>query len=404
MIGDRPLLVNKKIFKGLGMTLEHSIRPVPLDCHVHFGHPAFMEKLVAVMDELGVQRFNIVCTPQPTRLSLVPDALHLKAHYPDRVFVFGGLDISALFVDREHAGSIFSGYVDTLLGMGCDGIKMIEGKPDMRKLLNVPPFDGPVYAPYWEKMAAAGVALIFHVNDPAEFWDARRIPDWARSSGWFYGDGTFIDNEAQYEEIVSVLARHPDLKIVLAHFFFLSGDLPRLADYLDRFPGMHVDLTPGIEMYHNFSADPDGTRDFFVRYQDRILFGTDIGAKALLATPELGIERQESRVRNQLVRRFLETEGEFRLDFQQGYLFGKFDGAFRGIHLPEPVLEKICFKNFERLAGERPRKLDPGKIIAECERLAAVVVAMGSARPGEPGDPSVAKLVSQYFAAGGKEN
>jgi len=386
------------------MASDRSIQPLPLDGHVHYGHPAFKDRLVAVMDELGVERFNVVCTPHPTRLSLVPDALHLKAHYPERVFVFGGLDISALVIDPGNAGAFFAHYVDTLLEMGCDGIKMIEGKPDMRKLLNVPPFDGPVYAPYWEKMAAAGVPLIFHVNDPAEFWDKERIPDWARSSGWFYGDGTFVDNETQYAEIVSVLTRHPDLKVVLAHFFFLSGDLPRLADCLDRFPGMHVDLTPGIEMYPNFSADPVRTRDFFLKYQDRILFGTDIGAKAMLATPQLGIEREESLVRNRLVRRFLESEGEFRLDLQQGYLFGKFDGAFRGIQLPVPVLEKIYFGNFEKLAGKKPRGLDPGKIVAECERLAAAVVAMGAARPGEPGDPSVAKMVSRFFAAGGRES
>ena len=289
-----------------------------LDCHIHYADFCYQDGLIHILDDLGVRKFNIVCTPHPTRLSLVPDALHLKAHYPDRVFVFGGLDISAFFTAGEKAGQVFSDYVDVLFAMGCDGIKMIEGKPDMRKMLNVPPFDGPVYEPYWEKMESSQAPLIFHVNDPAEFWDATKIPDWARQSGWFYGDGTFINNETQYTEIIHVLTRHPRLKVVFAHFFFLSQDLHRLAGYLDQFPNMHIDLTPGIEMYHEFSKNPDKAREFFIKYQDRILFGTDIGAKALLATPQIGIEPAESKIRHVLVKNFLETDGEFSLDSSQG--------------------------------------------------------------------------------------
>ena len=380
------------------MTQGNASQTKYLDCHVHYGDSSYKDGLIRIMDNLGVDKFNIVCTPHPTRLSLVPDALHLKAHYPQRVYVFGGLDISAFFMAGEKAGQVFADYVDTLLAMGCDGIKMIEGKPDMRKMLNVPPFDGPIYEPYWEKMEFSQTPLIFHVNDPAEFWDAAKIPDWARQSGWFYGDGTFVNNETQYAEILNVLKSHPKLKVVFAHFFFLSQDLPRLAGYLDQFPDMHIDLTPGIEMYHEFSKNPDKVRDFFIKYQDRILLGTDIGAKALLASPELGIEPAESKVRFELVKKFLEIDGEFTLDPSQGYLFTKFEGNFRGIHLPPGVLEKIGHTNFEDLAGRSPRKLNPDKIITECERLAIVVVAMGAARPGQPGDPSVAKKIGKYFA------
>jgi predicted TIM-barrel fold metal-dependent hydrolase len=369
-----------------------------LDCHIHYGDPCYKDGLIQIMDDLKVDKFNIVCTPHPTRLSLVPDALHLKAHYPDRVYVFGGLDISAFFTAGEKAGHVFADYVDVLRTMGCDGIKMIEGKPDMRKMMNVPPFDGSVYEPYWEKMESTQTPLIFHVNDPAEFWDAIKIPDWARESGWFYGDGTFINNEVQYSEIINVLTRHPRLNVVFAHFFFLSHDLPRLAGYLDQFPGMQIDLTPGIEMYHEFSKNPREARDFFLKYQDRILFGTDIGAKTLLATPEKGIEPAESKIRFDLVKKFLEAEGEFVLDPSQGYLFTKFEGNFKGIQLPPEVLEKISHTNFEKLAGKTPKELNPERIVPECERLAVMVVAMGAARPGEPGDPSIAKRIGKFFA------
>jgi predicted TIM-barrel fold metal-dependent hydrolase len=373
--------------------------PPVIDGHIHYGHPAFMPGLMDVLGRLHVPRLNVVCTPHQSRLSLVPDALHLKAHFPDRVYVCGGMDVSALFVAPEQAGSIFADYIDTLLALGCDGVKMIEGKPDMRKMLPIPPFDSEVYAPYWERLVERQVPLIFHVNDPEEFWDPVRVPDWARERGWFYGDGTFIDNRAQYVEVINVLDRYPGLKVIFAHFFFLSAQLPRLAEILDRYPDVCVDLTPGIEMYYNFAAMPEMTRDFFLKYQDRIVYGTDIGAKALLAAPEEGIEMGESQMRAQLIRTFLEGEGEFWLPEGSGFLFGQQETPFRGINLPPPVLEKIYYRNFERLAGVRPRALDPAAIVAECDRLAIMVGMLGAAQPDLSPDPSIAHKVKSFFEA-----
>jgi hypothetical protein len=379
--------------------MDHALADLPvLDCHIHFGHPDFAPGLIEILDKNGVNKFNIVCTPHRTRLSLVPDALYLKSLHPQRVYVFGGLDISPLFMAPGSCGTLFAEYVGTLLKMGCDGVKMIEGKPDMRKMLPIPPFDGPAYEPYWNRLEENGVPLLFHVNDPEEFWDPQRVPEWARRQGWFYGDGTFVNNEAQYTEIFHVLERHPKLKVIFAHFFFLSAQLPRLADLLDRFPNMVVDLTPGIEMYKNFSRGPQVAREFFVRYQDRILFGTDIGAKALLSTPELGIEPGESAVRIQLVRRFLEMEGEFKLEVSSGFLFGRFSGPFQGIGLPQDVLKKIYTQNFERLAGSQPKVLAPQAILAECDRLSMLIPAMGSIQPGVPGDVSIVKMVKEHFS------
>lgn len=378
--------------------MNDRFRKIPvLDCHIHFGHPSLMDGLVEILDRNQVARFNLVCTPHRTRLSLTPDALYVKAHHPGRCYVFGGLDISPLFYAPQSCGDHFAGYVDRLIEMGCDGVKMIEGKPEMRKTLPIPPFDSPAYTPYWEKLEETGLPLIFHVNDPEEFWNAEKVPDWASQQGWFYGDGTYINNEAQYSEVLNVLQRHPGLKVIFAHFFFLSAQLDRLAGYLDRFPGMHIDLTPGIEMYHNFARSPEKTRDFFLRYQDRILYGTDIGAKALLSPPGGMIEPDESRVRVDLVRSFLEKEGAFQLDTAPGYLFGKFGGSFQGIHLPDAVLEKIYHQNFEKLADAAPRPLHSPAVIAECYRLKAILPSVAAGQAGDGPDYSVLDQVLLTF-------
>jgi predicted TIM-barrel fold metal-dependent hydrolase len=368
-----------------------------IDCHIHYGHPEFMPGLMKIVDQFKIDRINIVCTPHINRVSLTPDALHLKAHYPERVYVFGGLDVSHLFINPGQAGAEFANYVDTLAEMGCDGVKMIEGKPEMRKTLPIPDFDGPIYAPYWQKMEETEMPLLFHVNDPEEFWSAERIPQWAKERGWFYGDGIFINNEDQYRQILNVLERHPKLKVIFAHFFFFSAQLPRLAEYLDRYPNMCVDLTPGIEMYHNFSKNPDATRDFFIKYQDRILYGTDIGAKALLFTPEKGIEADESQARIDVVRSFLELDKPYTLEKGAGFLFGNDDVQFHGIGLPPETLEKIYFKNFERIAGKKPRQINAAAIITQCSRIEATLSILDIAQPNIPHDKSIIKMVMDYF-------
>ncbi|OJX40519.1 MAG: hypothetical protein BGO78_05890 [Chloroflexi bacterium 44-23] len=368
-----------------------------IDCHIHYPHPDLSSNLIKILDRNRITSCNIVCTPHYNRLSLVPDALQLKANFPERVYVFGGLDISALFMQPETCGQYFAEYAEKLAEMGCDGIKMIEGKPDMRRNLPTPDFDSRSYEPYWAKIEEMGFPLVFHVNDPEEFWDKQRIPDWALKQGWFYGDGSFINNEAQYSQVINVLTRFPKLKIIFAHFFFLSSQLERLAGYLDRFPNMHVDLTPGIEMYHNFTQDSQKSRDFFIKYQDRILYGTDIGAKALLSDPSGGLDVLESGMRISLVRNFLEKDGGFRFEEGQGFLFGKFEGDFQSINLPINVLEKIYSKNFEKLTGLSPKPLNKSAILAELERLSIIIPAMGAAQPGMAVDTSVVEKVKSYF-------
>ena len=368
-----------------------------LDCHIHYPDMHMINGLMQACDTLLIDRLNIVCTPDQKRLSLVPDALHLKAHYPERVFVFGGLDVSAYLREPQRAGEMLAENVGFLSQMGCDGIKMIEGKPEMRKMLPIPDFDSPVLEPYWQAMEEQQMPLLMHLNDPEEFWDAENIPHWAIERGWFYGDGTFVDNEAQYRQMMNVLVAHPSMKVIFAHFFFFSKQLTRLAEWLDEFPNMHIDLVPGIEMYQNFSLDPQAARDFFLKYEDRILFGTDIGAKALLSTPEKGIELQESSERVNLIRHFLETDGAFDLAPQSGFLFGKPNQTFQGIDLPESTLEKIYFRNFENLVSEKPKPINKDLVIAFCMQLEQLIKIQGSSQPGIPGDPYIAQKVRSYF-------
>ena len=139
--------------------------------------------------------------------------------------------------------------------------------------------------------------ILWHVNDPEEFWDASRINPYAKSEGWFYGPET-INNEEQYRQVFAVLACHPGLRLQLAHLFFFSAQLPRLSALLRRYPEVRVDLTPGIELYTNLAGDIPAARAFFEEFGTRILYGSDIGSRASIAQPPRPLDSSESAARD----------------------------------------------------------------------------------------------------------
>ena len=51
----------------------------------------------------------------------------------------------------------------------------------------------------------------------------------------------------------AILERHPKIKFIFAHMYFMSAQLPRLSALLDAYPNMMVDITPGLEIYINLS-------------------------------------------------------------------------------------------------------------------------------------------------------
>jgi predicted TIM-barrel fold metal-dependent hydrolase len=246
--------------------------------------------------------------------------------------------------------------------MGCDGIKMLNGKPDYRKASGLA-LDCVIYDDYFARLEERGFPVLWHVNDPEEFWYPEQAPEWAKGPGWLY-DHTFPSNESIYGECQRVLEKHPNLKIIFAHFYFLSDDLPRAAALLDRFPNVCFDLAPGIEMLHNFSKRPQEARDFFLRYQDRIIFGTDFAPGGQLS-------------RIWVVRNFLETDEEFHVPTDEPLFWPDHRTMIRGIALPEKALRKVYAENYRRLVSSAPQPLDRHLVMTELDRLALLLDALG---------------------------
>lgn len=316
-----------------------------IDCHMHITSIEEITNVLEIISKAGFHRVSLLSMINEKRINYNPDVLFLKSLHPEMFYAFGSLDYSFIFMEKPVQP--VQDQVDNLLEIGFDGIKMIEGKPTWRKLLKIG-FDEPFYKGYFERVEETKMPLLFHVADPEEFWDPEKVPGWAKEKGWFY-DQTYPPKEQFYREVDKVLYKHPDLKIIFAHFYFLSADIKAASNLLENYRNVNLDLTPGIEMYYNFSMKIEAWREFFVKYQDRILFGTDI----------FGGEKVETALtKTWLVREFLETE--------------------QGLSLPRQVLEKIYCENFYRIVGFRPRKLKIDLAIEECNRLAKEEASLSS--------------------------
>jgi predicted TIM-barrel fold metal-dependent hydrolase len=230
--------------------------------------------------------------------------------------------------------------------------------------------------------------IVCHVADPEEFWDRDKVPGWALTRDWFYGDGTFPTKEALYAEIDHVLERHPTLKLILAHFFFLSADLERAARLFDAYPSVCLDITPGGEMYNHFTRSGEAARAFFLRYQDRIVYGTDVSTRAL---QQGGLEASASYA--YFVRTFLETSEPYTPPPAIPHWLEDDLAAIVPIALPAEALDKIYHGNFERLYGVEPAPLNREAAFSELERIAAEIETHHGAQAENPARDVLASLL-----------
>ena len=299
----------------------------------------FFETTDAYLAARNFRAVNINALPSVSRdVSNNIIAALYKLHHP-QVYIHGGL-----IYDTYPVPAVVPEGIDPLtqyeemMEIGFDGIKMLETKPTEIKAINRPVCD-PLYDAFFEAVEKDGTHMVWHVNDPKEFWDKDKAPAFAFENGWFYGNGEYPSHEEIYRQALAVLEKHPQLKVTFAHFFFMSGCPERLENIFETFPNTAVDLTPGSEMYGDFIEKAEYYRDFFVRHADRIQFGTDacdgddVASNCWLADT---------------VYNFITTNTDFEI----------YGVNSRGLALPDAVAEKILSGNFLRRVGDAPKTIN----------------------------------------------
>jgi predicted TIM-barrel fold metal-dependent hydrolase len=190
-------------------------------------------------------------------------------------------------------------------------------------------------APIWERCGELGVPVLIHVSDPWGFFlpadeTNEHYPTLCEFPGWSFA-GSFFSKRELLDQRDRLVARHPRTKFQLAHVANNPEDLDYVARLLDRCPNVQVDFSARID---ELGRQPYTARDFFIKYQDRILFGIDMPISAEIYRCHF---------------RFLETRDEY-FDYPD-YIgrWGKSRWRIYGLHLPDDVLRKIYYQNAARL-------------------------------------------------------
>ncbi len=200
---------------------------------------------------------------------------------------------------------------------------------------NFIPVDDERLFPIWERCAELGIPVLIHTSDPWAFFlpineKNEHYPTLREFPGWsFYG--SYFSKQELLDQRERVIALHPKTKFILPHMANNPEDLDYVAYLLDSYPNVMIDFSARID---ELGRQPYSSRDFFIKYQSRILFGTDIPAN-----PDV----------YRCYYRFLETWDEYFEYPDYIGRWGKSRWKIYGLGLPEEVLKKIYSENACRL-------------------------------------------------------
>jgi len=294
------------------------------------GASAATSHLVEIMDECGIVAIANLTGRWGDDLKRLMD--QYEGRYPGRFYTFANVDWAG--VDAPGFGERAAKQLEESVRAGAKGLKVFKALglsiKDSQGRLIAP--DDERLDPLWARAGELNVPVLIHIADPVSFFEPldrhneaylelQRFPDWH-----FYGE-PYPSFMSLIEAGVRLMARHPKTTFITAHTGWYSENLRYVGEQmLDKLPNMYTDFSARLGW---LGRQPYSAREFFLKYQDRIVFGTDM-------TPEPAMYRTFFR--------FLETADEY-------FQYDADDPLTRiyGLNLPDEVLEKVYQRNIKKL-------------------------------------------------------
>jgi predicted TIM-barrel fold metal-dependent hydrolase len=356
------------------------------DSHIHFSSHERLGELELYCRELGAQKICLLSLPLKQRINFNPEVLFAKAHMGSTCHGLASFDYSPLFSgisgaepggtgNPEPAALDLPGQVEKFRELGFDGLKIFLGKPSFQSQLGLR-LDDPQLIETFKRAESLEMPVLIHVADPLIFWSYESVPGFI-PPGWEQalaeGGGGIPAYEDLQTQALEVLRACPDLTVIFPHLLSMGQDIPRLAGILETYPGAYLDLAPGLYFYHELDRQREAAREFFTRFRQRILFGTDAFwfPRWFTEFPYASVQDNLNRARHLLG--FLETEEIFDNPFVPTKRIQK---QVRGLGLDAEVMSRICVTNFMELYPIAPRRVQPeacrGYLDEFLDRLRAV--------------------------------
>jgi predicted TIM-barrel fold metal-dependent hydrolase len=203
--------------------------------------------------------------------------------------------------------------------------------------------DDPGLDPVISFIKSRGLPLTGHLGEPRNCWLPVEEMTVSSDSSYFsrnpqyhmYLHPDFPSYEDQINARDNFLAKHPDLVFIGCHLGSLEWNVDSLALRLDRFPNMAVDISARTcHLQYQSAKDRERVRNFIIKYQDRLLYGTDVGYSGS-NNPEAFKARMHNTWTDDW--KYFTTDREMTSS--------RFRGTFTGLRLPRKVVDKLYFEN-----------------------------------------------------------
>jgi predicted TIM-barrel fold metal-dependent hydrolase len=328
-------------------TLVEKPRFPAFDAHNHLGEDFGggwdqrpLPELLDLLDQAGIVRYVDLDGGWGEKL-LNAHLEHFKQPAPERFLVFGGVDWSQWREKGDGFPEWAAGRLRVQKERGAQGLKIWKGlglhvRDQQDQLVDV---DDSRLDPIWETAGELGLPVVIHVADPVAFFDPvdetnERWEELGQHPDWAFTSPPFPPFLHILNGLANLVGNHPQTTFIGAHVGCYAEDLVWVGALLRRCPNFFVDISARIG---ELGRQPYTARRFFLQYEDRILFGSDYGPY-----PEA----------YRVIYRFLETDDEY-FNYNAAPIPEQGRWHVHGLHLPEEVLEKVYFRNAERVLGKQ---------------------------------------------------
>jgi len=303
-----------------------------IDVHNHQRFPMSKEqfdRLVGDMDSINLQVMVNLSGRYGDQFKVGIDSVH--AAYPNRFVVFANLNFND--IDAPDYGKRAASQLAQDVRNGASGLKFFKNfgmdlKDTKGQRIHI---DDPRFDPVFETCARLKIPVLIHTADPKQFWE----PVDKYNERWYElneipGRRRDPARNASWDELIAeqhnLFRRHKKTIFIDAHLGWLGGDLARLGRLLDECPNVYTEIGAVLA---ELGRQPRFAREWFIRYQDRVLFGKDTW----------------NPVEYHTYFRVLETADEYFPYYRRRHAFW----MMYGLELPDEVLKKLYYKNALRI-------------------------------------------------------
>ena len=322
----------------------HNVRKFNTHVHISVFDSTFIKQ--AASDNFGLVTVN-VASPSSSPIDKQQEvALSLVKAFPENILYATTFSVDSFNAEDWQQQTL--DYLKASFEKGAIAVKVwknigMELKDRNGKFVMI---DNPAFDPIIDFIEKNDITLIGHLGEPRNAWLPVDQMTVSGDKNYFaahpqyhmYLHPEYPSYEDQVNARDHMLEKHPNIRFVGAHLGSLEWNVDELAKRLDKFPNMAVDMAERISHFqYQAVTNWQKVHDFFIKYQDRLIYATDEGVRANANPAEVSKSAHENWLRHW---KFFTSGEKMKVP--------KVEKEFNGLKLPKEIVDKIYLKNAEK--------------------------------------------------------